>query len=326
MQRGDVSTSLAIYRRLLLVRRSEERIVKHYPEDEMKTPMHMSMGQEAAPVGICLAIGDRLQITASYRSHAPFLARTANTERFFGEMFGKVAGTAEGKAGSMHLSDPASGHLLSSGIVAAGIAPAVGAAYANKQLRNGKIVAAFFGDGALDEGVFWESLNIASLMKLPVIFVCEDNGFAVHTPTAKRHGFESIDKVIQAFDCGFLTDESNDAESIFELARTAMSKIDESAGPVFMHCRCHRYLEHVGIGLDFDKGYRSQKDVEAWQREKDCLLQQRNRLAELGLSPKDIAEVEEEVDREVTTAVSNAKEAELPTPERLFRGVFHETD
>src|SRR3989338_4702030 len=163
--------SRELYRKLYLIRCAEERIIKHYPEDEMKTPMHMSMGQEAVAVGVCHALGPHDQIFASYRSHAAFLTRTGDLEKFFGELYGRVSGTAAGKAGSMHVSSPERGHLCSSAIVASYLPVAVGAAFANKQKDNGGVTCAFFGDGALDEGAFWESLNVACVMRLPVLFV-----------------------------------------------------------------------------------------------------------------------------------------------------------
>lgn len=187
--------SLELYRTLFFCRRSEELIIKYYPENEMRTPMHMSMGQEAIAVGVCAALGPEAQILTSYRSHASFLAKTRDSDIFFGELFGKISGTAAGKGGSMHLVHQEKGFLGSSGIVGSGIPVALGAAFANRRLKKERNVGVFFGDGALDEGVFWESLNVACLMKIPVLFVCEDNGLAVHTSTKKRRGFLSPDQL-----------------------------------------------------------------------------------------------------------------------------------
>ena len=166
--------SLKLYRGLFFARRCEEYIIKHYPEDEMRTPMHMSMGQEFIPVGICQGLEGRGDIFSSYRSHAPFLAQTMDSDRFFGEMYGRVNGTAEGKSGSMHLAAPECGHIMASGVVATTIPIAVGAAFANQRRQNGRTAVVFLGDGAVEAGVFLESVNVASLYRLPVFFVCED--------------------------------------------------------------------------------------------------------------------------------------------------------
>jgi pyruvate dehydrogenase E1 component alpha subunit len=168
-----------LYKKIYLLRRAEEGIRAHYHENDMKTPMHMSLGEEAVAVGVCHAIGDEGQAFSSYRSHAIFLAKTSDTDAFFAELYAKETSALKGRCGSMHLASPKHGFLGASAIVASQIPVAVGVAFGNKILKNGKIVATFFGDGAVEEGVFWESLNASCLKKLPVFFVYEDNEFAI---------------------------------------------------------------------------------------------------------------------------------------------------
>ena len=158
-----------LYKKLYLIRRVEERIQELYFDDEMKTPMHMSMGGEAISVGVCEALGRKNQVFGSYRTHALYLSKTEETDRFFAEMYGKETGTAKGLAGSMHLASPEAGMIMTSAVVATTIPVAVGAALAAVYLKSGNIIASFFGDGATDEGVFWESLNFACLKKLPIL-------------------------------------------------------------------------------------------------------------------------------------------------------------
>src|SRR3990167_9213033 len=141
--------AIQLFRSLFLARRSEEYIVKHYPVNRMRTPMHMSMGQEFVSVGVCQALEGKADVFASYRSHAAFLAQTHDTDRFFSELYGRTSGTGEGKGGSMHLAAPDQGHMLSSGVVATQIPVAVGAAFANLRLDTGRMAVAFFGDGAV---------------------------------------------------------------------------------------------------------------------------------------------------------------------------------
>jgi TPP-dependent pyruvate/acetoin dehydrogenase alpha subunit len=239
-----------IYSRMYLIRRAEEKICDLYPEDDMKTPMHMSMGQEAAPAAIAVAFGDKSRVVSTYRSHAPFLAQTRNVNKFFCELYGKINGTARGRSGSMHLADPERGHICSTAIVGAGLPMALGIAFASKYKSDESVAITYFGDGAIEEGGFWEALNAASLMRLPLLMVCEDNEYAVHTKKNERRGFVSISKIIDAFDCLYIFDDSNDAEQIYRKALAAKQVLHKEYRPVFMHIKCLRYLEHVGIRND----------------------------------------------------------------------------
>ena len=320
---GKSGLTIELYRKLYLARRAEEYIIKHYPEDEMKTPMHMSMGQEAIPVGVCHALGLENQIWTSYRSHAAFLAKTENTDKFFAELYGKATGIAAGKAGSMHLSDPDKGHITASAIVASVISPAVGMAFANKSEGNGRISCVFFGDGALDEGAFWESLNVACLMRLPVLFVCEDNDLAVHTPVQARQGYRSITDLTQCFDCTVLQDDTTDVERIYDLTKQAMDAIHATKRPVFLYLKCYRYLEHVGINYDFDAGYRPKSEYDEW-RQRDCVALQRERLIERGLPLDEIQQMESATDEQIRNSIKLAQEAPFPSPQELYKGVFYE--
>src|SRR5262245_49748814 len=183
------AADLRAYERVYLVRRAEEAIREHYAEDEMKTPVHLSIGQEAVAVGVCEALAPEDRVFGTYRSHALYLARTGDTDGFFGELYGRTTGVARGKAGSMHMAAPDRGLIATSAVVASTIPLAVGAALALRQLRQPGRAVAFFGDGALGEGVFWESLNYACAARLPVVFVCEDNGLAIHARTERYQGY-----------------------------------------------------------------------------------------------------------------------------------------
>jgi len=317
--------SLDLYRSLVLIRRSEQAIIKHYASDQMKTPMHMSMGQEAIAVGVCAALASEDPVWASYRTHAVFLAKTGDTDRFFAELYGRETGTVAGKAGSMHIAAPEKGHIASSAVVASTIGPAVGMAFANKRLSNGRMCCVFFGDGAVDEGAFWESLNVACAMQLPVIFVCEDNGLAVHTPAHMRQGYRSIADVVAPFRCNLFTSDSTNVEAIRQLTLDAIASVRQNGQPAFLHLRCYRYLEHVGVNEDFNAGYRTRKEYEQWLA-RDCVATQRARLLDNGVSEREIRELELEVDRQVDQSVASAANASLPDVTQLYTGVFHEAD
>ena len=315
--------SLDLYKKMYLIRKAEELIIKYYPEDEMKTPMHTSMGQEAVAVAVCHALGQEGQIFGFYRSHAVFLTRTEDPERFFGELYGKVTGTARGKAGSMHLAAPDKGLMCASAVVASSIPLAVGAAFANKQKQNGAICCAYFGDGAVEEGVFWESLNVACVMRLPVLFVCEDNGLAVHSKPEVRRGFKRITEIVHHFECSVFQENSTDIELLYGLTQEAIESIKLNGRPSFLHLQCYRYLGHIGIAKDFDVGYRSKAEYEEWFK-RDPLALQRKRLLSNGWTEAGLGEEERRIDAQLEDSVRKAQAAPFPSPEELYTGVFHE--
>ncbi len=314
-----------LYKKLYLIRRSEEMIQKHYPEDEMKTPMHMSLGEEAIVVGICHALSATDQVFGTYRSHAAFLAKTQDTDEFFAELYAKETSTLKGKGGSMHLCSPRHGFMGTSAIVASNIPVAVGAAFANTIAKNCKTVAVFFGDGAVDEGVFWESINAACLMKLPVMFICEDNGFAVHTSTALRRGYDSLPAIISKFNCIVIESDSSDVEEIYRLTSDAIMRMRSETKPCFMNLKYYRYLEHVGINHDFNTGYRSKAEFDIWYS-KDPIVLQRSKLQGLGIENGDIAKMENEINTRIERSITTAKNAPVGECTDLYNGVFNEED
>lgn len=310
-----------LYKKVYLIRKTEETIREYYHEDEMKTPMHMSLGEEGIVAGVCQALTADDQVFGTFRSHALYLSKTGETDKFFAELYGKATGMAKGKSGSMHLSSPEHGFIGASAIVASGIPVAVGAAFANKQSKNGKVVAAFFGDGAVEEGVFWESLNVACLMNLPIVFVCEDNGLAVHIPDAERKGYSSIAEIVSRYNCHVIKSETTDAEKIYKLAREALKLIEETGKPVFMQLKYYRYLEHVGVNEDFNAGYREIKDYQEW-RKKDPVDLLRKKLAENGRLESEIEELERSIDQQVRNSLQAAKQADFAAEYELCEDVF----
>lgn len=327
--------NIELYKKIYRIRRAEQLIIEHYGQDQMRTPMHMSMGEEHITAGVCAALGKKNQAFGYYRSHALYISKTDETEQFFGEMYGKASGVVRGKGGSMHLASPEHGLLGVTAIVASTIAPAVGAAFANKMQKNKKIVAAFFGDGAVEEGVFWESLNAACLFKVPILFVCEDNGLAVDVTAKERRGFNTIPKAIAAFNCGVISTSSTDPEKIYALAANAMAMIQKTGRPVFLHILYNRYLQHIGIKDDFDVkgpapkggfekiGYRDRKEYDAWIK-RDSMKFQRAKLLALGISEKKIEGCEKEIAAEVEESLKRAQESPFPESKELYEHVYYE--
>jgi len=313
--------NLEFYKKLYLIRTSEEKIIEHYFEDEMKTPMHMSMGSEAISVGVCQALTKQDQVFGTYRSHALFLAKTEDTDDFFAEMYGKKTSSLRGKGGSMHLCSPDYGFMGTSAIVGSAIPVALGCAYANKRAKNGKVVAVFFGDGAVEEGVFWESLNAACLMKLPIIFVCEDNGLAVHTSKAQRQGYDSIIDVVSNFNCIVCEEKTTDAEIIYKSISKIVEQMRMEQMPCFVRLEYFRYLEHVGVNEDFEAGYRTKEGFEQWLKI-DPVKLQRKKLKESGLEEDEICILESSITDKINNSIKAAKKAKFCDVSEVYEGVL----
>lgn len=314
--------NIELYRTIYRIRSAEAGIRKYYHEDEMKTPMHMSMGEEALVAGVCRGFGEDSQAFGSYRSHALYLAKTGDTDGFFAELYGKITGPARGKAGSMHMSSPPHGLMCCAAVVASTIPLAVGTAFANKTRGTGRLTTVFFGDGAMDAGVFWESLNSASVMRLPVAFVCEDNDLAVHTKRRQRHGFESAAQVASQFDCAVYESDSTDVEEIQRIAAEAADEMRRDPRPAFLRLRWYRYLEHVGINEDFEAGYRSRDEYLQWFKLDPVALQRAKLVREGWLGERGVVDLERAIDDQVERSIQAAKAAVFSGKDELYQGLF----
>lgn len=305
---------------MYLIRKSEDVIIEYYYEDDMKTPMHMSKGSEGISVGVCAALNCDDQVFGTYRSHAPYLAKTGDLNGFFAEMYGKKNGACEGKSGSMHLCNMEKGYVSSSAIVASNIPVAVGAAWANKMKGNGKKVVVFFGDGAMDEGNFWESINMASLWSLPILFVCEDNRLAVHTRSCNRQGYENILSIVSEFNIATEYNLATDVIDVYDVAKTMINTMDTFDEPGFLHLEYYRYLEHVGIDSDAYKMYREHE----WGGPCDFydpVLKLRQKLIDDEINVKLIEQL---IYKEVHDALYLAKDYEFAPVHDLYKDVYND--
>jgi len=313
--------ALRLYRTLLLARRAEEAIRREYATDEMKTPVHLGIGQEAIPIGVCHALPPGAKTFGTYRNHALFLTVTQDTDRFFGELFGKATGPGKGKAGSMHLAAPERGLIATSAVVGTTIPLAVGAALANAYCGSHDFVAAFFGDGAVEEGVFWESLNFACLKRLRIVFVCEDNGLAIHTPTSQRQGFRSIPEAVSGFECFVASGDGSDLGLVVSLTRRLLQQMSEQPKPGLLHLTYFRFMEHVGPAEDFQAGYRprpSPEQLERW----DPVRQFERALLQDGCSREELAAIRAAVMARIDRSVTAAKQAPFPSADELYTYVL----
>jgi len=308
-----------LYKTMFLIRKSEEVIIENYFDDEMKTPMHMSMGSEAISAGVCEALNEKDQIFGTYRSHAPYIAKTKDIDGFFAEMYGKKTGVCEGKSGSMHLCNMDKGYVSSSAIVCSNIPVAVGAAFANKFKNNGKKVVVFFGDGAMDEGNFWESINMASLWSLPILFICEDNKLAVHTSSECRQGYNDIENIIKEFNIIYNSGSGFDAQFISEVTSLTLKKMEEVERPGFIKLEYYRQMEHVGVKSDAHENYRK-KDNSRFCIGTDPLAYMK---FQLNIFEIDVFNIEKEITKSVYKALESAKKSEFSPTSDLFKDVYY---
>jgi TPP-dependent pyruvate/acetoin dehydrogenase alpha subunit len=281
-----------LFFKALRIRLVEGKIIELYPTDKIQSPVHLSVGQEAVAVGVCQELKVKDLIFSNNRGHGYYLAKGGDLKEFFAELYGKSTGCCRGKGGSMHLAAPEVGLMGASALVASTIAHAVGAAMAAKKLKKEQIIIAVFGDGATDEGVYHESLNFAALHKLPIIFVCENNGLAVHTRTSARQSYKILD---HAATYGFPTHycaEGYDIKKVHEVFSPLVAEVRATQLPQYIEIKTCRYLEHVGVNEDYDTGYRSINEINEW-KQRDPLIFEKKLIDKY--TPSIAAEIEEAV-------------------------------
>lgn len=300
-----------MFRKALLIRRVEEKIIDLYPTDKVQSPVHLSIGQEAVSVGLCASVGADDLIFGSYRSHALYIACGGDLTEMFAELMGRVDGVSKGKAGSMHLTYPKKNFMGSSAVVASHLPHAVGAALAAKHKKTDQVMLCVFGDGSLEEGVVHECFNFAALKKLPVLFVCENNSLAVHSMISDRQSF-SIAKLADLYGIPYTSiPEGYDFMKVHTVSGQIMDQIRSGGGPQFIEIKTYRSKEHVGPGDDFNFGYRSRDEFEAWCA-KDPLIQDKDSYeALIG-----------DIDALVEQAVARAEQSPFPGAEELLTDVI----
>lgn len=310
-----------LYRTMLRIRRVEERVAEIYPSDKIQSPVHLSIGQEAVAAGVCLAMDPVDRIFATYRSHGVYIAKGGSLEKMFAELYAKEAGCARGRGGSMHLIAPEVGLVAASAIVGSTIPVAVGDALAARRLGERRVSVAFFGDGAVEEGVFFESANFAALKNLPVLFVLENNELAVHTPLGKRRARLDLHRLAEPLGVPGARHDGNDAAVVFRETRAALDRIRAGGGPELLEFTTYRVMEHVGPGKDHAEAYR---DKEALRRalERDPLDLGRRRLEEAGVPAATFDAWEGEIAREIDAAVAFAEAAPFPDAATIHEDVF----
>ncbi len=318
----DRALALRLYRAMLEIRLSEERVIAIYPSDKIQSPVHLSIGQEGIAAGVSLALGARDHLYGTYRGHGLYIARGADLGRLFAELYGKDAGCTRGKGGSMHLFAPEQGLMGCSAIVGSTIPVAVGDALAAKTLKAKRIAVAVFGDGAVDEGVFFESVNFAVLKRLPVLFVCENNKYAIHSKIADRHAQTVIARFGSGLGLRGLTIDGDDVFGVHAAVAREAAALRAGGAPVLIEMTTHRWHEHVGPGVDFHERYRHPEEKDR-AHSSDPLARARVLMKRrFGFTDADFRRLEAAARAKVDAAVDFAEKSPFPGPERLSADTF----
>jgi TPP-dependent pyruvate/acetoin dehydrogenase alpha subunit len=304
---------------MLRIRLIEERLVELYQEQEIRCPMHLSIGQEAVAVGVCNALDKQDWVFSGHRNHAHYLAKGGDLFAFVSELYGRSTGCCSGKGGSMHLTDTDSGFIAATPIVGSTIPVAVGAAYRNKMLHSDRLTVVFFGDAAIETGVFHESLNFALVHELPILFVCENNLYSVYSPLSVRQSPKRaiIDIAeghgIESYKC-----DGNNVEEVFSLTTKVRLSMRQRIRPIFFELSTYRWREHCGPNFDNDLGYRTEDEYQRW-KENDPIDLAKNNVSNIVLM-----EGLDSINTEIDAVIDRVKGAPFPEAKDALLHIFAE--
>ncbi|MDH5754930.1 MAG: pyruvate dehydrogenase (acetyl-transferring) E1 component subunit alpha [Candidatus Bathyarchaeota archaeon] len=308
-----------MYRKMLEIRFFEEKVFELYAQNLVPGTIHLYAGEEAVAVGICNNLRKDDYITSTHRGHGHCIAKGAELKRVMAEILGKKTGYCKGKGGSMHIADFSIGMLGATAVVGGGIPIAVGAGLSIKLRGTDQVVSCFFGEGASNQGTFHESINMAAIWKLPVIFVCENNLYAMGTCQSRAMAIENVADRATAYGIPGEAVDGNDVLAVYEAAREAVERARKGEGPTLIECKTYRHKGHSRID---PAKYRPKEEVEEWlakdpiKRFKEKLLQT-NTLVEA-----EVQQIEKEVSAEIEEAVKFAMESPYPAPEEASEDVY----
>lgn len=313
---------LRLYREMLRIRLVEEEIAARYSQEKMRCPVHLSIGQEAIPVGVSSVLGRSDQIVSTHRCHAHYLAKGGDLRVMLAEMMGKVAGCCGGRGGSMHLYDTAAGVLLSLPIVAASIPVGVGAGLSIKRRRLPDVAVIYLGDASLEEGVYHESANFAAAKKLPVIFVCENNLYSVYTALHDRQPERSLTMLGTAHGMPTEHVDGNDVGAVAAATERAVARARNGEGPSFLLCDTYRWREHCGPNYDNHIGYRTEAEFLTWKARDPIAALQQKLVAQGRLDAAKEAELAAGIATEIAAAFTFAEAADYPASESIGENIY----
>ncbi|TDJ41361.1 MAG: thiamine pyrophosphate-dependent dehydrogenase E1 component subunit alpha [Gammaproteobacteria bacterium] len=307
---------------MVRIRHFEETAGKMMEDGKIPGALHLYVGQEAIAAGIMVHLADTDQITSTHRGHGHLIAKGGDFNRMYAELFGKATGYCKGKGGSMHICDMDLGMLGANGIVGAGPPIAVGAAFANKFKDNGAVAVTFFGDGASNEGSVHEAANMAGLFKLPIVMVCENNGYGEYTAQKNHQAIVDVADRAAGYGMPGVVVDGMDVVAVYEAAGEAIDRARSGGGPTLLECKTYRYYDHVGVrGMGLS--YRTDEEVMEWKK-RDPIDLFEARLSEQDIMSKDdMAAVHETVKGELDVAIQFANDSPMPDPSTLLDDVYY---
>ena len=311
---------LKLFYEMYLIRSIEEKISSEYSKGKMRCPVHLSIGQEACAVGISQNLSLKDIVYSNHRCHAHYLAKGGNIKKMISEIHGKKNGCVGGVGGSMHLQDLNVSFMASIPIVSSSIGLSLGASLHQKRLKSNKITVVYIGDAALEEGIFFECANFASLHKLPILFACENNLFSVYTPLKQRQINSDFKKYADAFRIPYKRINGNNVEQVFKVSKKIIKSIKTGKGPYFLQMDTYRYLEHCGPNKDDHLNYRNKKEVQYWKN-KDPLIDMENRLLKKYKKEK-INSIKNKIDRKIEKIFLSVLKEKYPTTAEAKKYVY----
>ncbi len=309
-----------LYRTMLTIRRFEERVSKEFSEGRVAGYVHVYIGEEAVATGVCANLRVTDRIVSHHRGHGHCIAKGADMRRMMAEIFGRKTGYCKGKGGSMHIADFSVGMLGANGIVGAGLPIATGAATAALLEGKGDVAAVFFGDGAVQEGEFHETMNLASVWKLPLIFVCENNLYAAFAPSESTMAIDEIHKRAAAYSMPGVAVDGNDVVAVRDAARELIERARQGKGPAFLECRTYRWHGHFETRMPMET--RPAEEVARWKGRDPVVAMERRLLSAGVLTEARVKEMDQRVLASIEGAVKFAVDSPFPAPEDALADVY----
>ena len=314
---------IKFYSKISLIRKIELEISKRYPENKMRCPVHLSIGQEACAVGVCENLKDTDRLYSTHRCHAHYLAKGGSPNKMIAEIYGKKTGCCHGRGGSMHLFDEDVGMVSSIPIVSSSIAIAAGNSLAmtfNKKNKN--ITVAIFGDGAIEEGIFYETLNFSIIKKLPILFVCENNLYSIMTHISERQPKKFIENINKLYNISFAKCDGNKIDVVYKTSKNLINNIRSGRGPALLLLDTYRHKEHCGPNDDINLGYRSKKELNNWIKSDPLVYCKKLIKKSFANSKNLITKIDLENEKICKKAFLFAEKSSLPSPASIKLKIY----
>ena len=315
-------TQMGLYKKMIEIRLFEEKIQDLYARGSIPGSVHLYIGQEAIAAGVCAHLRKEDYITSTHRGHGHLIAKGADLRYMMAELFGRKTGYCKGKGGSMHMADFDLGILGSNGIAGGGIPIAVGAGLSSKMRGTDQVTICFFGDGASNNGTFHEGLNFASVHRLPVVFICENNLYGISVSQKQHQAIEDISIRSVAYNMPGITIDGNDVSAVYHTSGEAIQRARAGEGPTLVECKTYRWRGHYEGDPNQGRRYRTLEEIQAWMKKCPIKRFEATLVKEKVLNKKKMMEIWKEVEKKIEEAVVFANQSPFPDPNDIFEDVY----